>query len=97
VPSMQPCSPSVFDIIEQRRIMKKLDFNNFMDDNWGLVRDTERLIKKFGWYKGDFFHQWISGLINKKLKNPNATFRDLKAAGHPDFICLWHQPEHPIR
>jgi NTE family protein len=74
-----------FDIIEQRRIMKKLDFNNFMDDNWGLVRDTERLIKKFGWYKGDFFHQWISGLINKKLKNPNATFRDLKAAGQPDL------------
>lgn len=75
-----------YDIAEQRRILKKLDFNNFMDDNWGLVRDTERLIKKFGWYKGDFFHHWISGLINKKLKNPNATFRDLKAAGLPDLF-----------
>ncbi|BBO71319.1 hypothetical protein DSCA_52490 [Desulfosarcina alkanivorans] len=74
-----------YEIIEQRRILKKLDFNNFMDDNWGLVRDTERLIKKFGWYKGDFFHHWISGLINKKLKNPHATFRDLKAAGQPDL------------
>ena len=74
-----------YDIAEQRRILKKLDFNNFMDDSFGLVRDSERLIKKFGWYKGDFFHHWISGLINKKLKNPNATFRDLKAAGRPDL------------
>jgi NTE family protein len=74
-----------YDIAEQRRILKKLDFNNFMDDSWGLVRDTERLIKKFGWYKGDFFHHWISGLINKKLKNPHATFRDLRSAGQPDL------------
>jgi NTE family protein len=74
-----------FSIAEQRRILKKMDFNNFMDDSWGLLRDTERLIEKFGWYKGDFFHDWISGLINKKLRNPNATFRDLKAAGGPDL------------
>ncbi len=75
-----------YEIAEQRRILKKLDFNNFMDDSWGLVRDTERLIKEFGWYKGDFFHQWISGLINKKLRNPNATFRDLRATGRPDLF-----------
>jgi NTE family protein len=74
-----------YKLDEQRRILKKLDFNNFMDDSWGLVRDTERLINKFGWYKGDFFHQWISGLVNNKLKNPNATFRDLEAAGQPDL------------
>jgi NTE family protein len=74
-----------YKLEEQRRILKKLDFNNFMDDSWGLVRDTQRLIEKFGWYKGDFFHQWISGLINKKLRNPHATFRDLEAAGRPDL------------
>jgi NTE family protein len=74
-----------YDIAEQRRILKKMDFNNFMDDSWGMVRDTERLIEKFGWYKGDFFHDWISGLINKKLRSPNATFRDLKAAGRTDL------------
>ena len=74
-----------YSIADQRRILKKLDFNNFMDDNWGLVRDTQRLIEEFGWYKGDFFHHWISGMINKKLKNPHATFRDLKAAGQPNL------------
>lgn len=72
-----------YKLEEQRRILKKLNFNNFMDDSWGLMRDTDRLINKFGWYKGDFFHYWISELINTKLKNPNATFRDLEAAGRP--------------
>jgi NTE family protein len=74
-----------YSIDEQREVIKKLDFKNFMDDSWGLVRDTERLIEKFGWYKGDFFHQWMSGLVNDKLRNPNATFRDLQAAGRPDL------------
>ena len=70
---------------EQLTILKKLDFNNFMDDSWGIVRDSERLIKDFGWYKGDFFHEWISDLIKRKLKNSNATFTDLHEAGLPDL------------
>ncbi len=74
-----------YTIPEQRNILKKLDFNNFMDDSWGLIRDTNRLINEFGWYKGDFFHEWISSLIKKKLKNPSATFRDLNEAGKPDL------------
>ena len=74
-----------FTIPEQRNILKKLNFNNFMDDSWGLIRDTNRLIKKFGWYKGDFFHEWIARLINKKLGTPNATFRDLNEAKRPDL------------
>ena len=75
-----------FTISEQRTILKKLDFNKFMDDSWGMIRDTDRLIEKFGWYKGDFFHHWISDLIHKKLKNPNATFRTLKETGKPDLF-----------
>lgn len=38
-----------------------------------------------GWYKGDFFHEWISGHIKKKLGDPNVTFRELKEAGKPDL------------
>ena len=70
---------------ETRSIMKKLDFNDFMDDSFGFFRDSERLLNKFGWYKGDFFYKWISGHIKKKLGNPDATFRDLKEKGRPDL------------
>jgi NTE family protein len=65
---------------ETLKILKNLNFNNFLDDSWGLVRDTKRLVEDFGWYKGDFFHDWISKLVNQKLGSPNVTFRDLKEA-----------------
>jgi NTE family protein len=74
-----------YSINEQNQILKKLDFKNFMDDSWGKIRDINRLINKFGWYKGDFFHAWISKLIKKKLGDPNATFEHLKEAGMPDL------------
>lgn len=74
-----------FTNAQTRKILNKLDFNNFLDDSWGVVRDTDRLLNKFGWYKGDFFHEWISGHIEKKLGYPNATFRDLKENARPDL------------
>jgi NTE family protein len=70
---------------EQREILRGLDFKNFMDDSWGVIRDADRLLHKFGWYKGSFFHEWINGHIKEKLGDPNATFLDLKEAGRPDL------------
>jgi NTE family protein len=70
---------------ETRKILKNLDFNNFLDEDWGVVRDTQRLVNRFGWYKGDFFHGWIGKLVAKKLGSPDATFADLKRAGRPEL------------
>lgn len=61
-------------------ILWNLDFNNFLDESWGVVRDTSRLIEQFGWYKGDFFRQWIAGLIERKTGNSESTFADIEAA-----------------
>ena len=38
-----------FTNAEQRSILNKLDFNNFMDDSRGVFRDVFRLLRKFGW------------------------------------------------
>ncbi len=54
-----------------------LDFQNFLDDSWGVVRDTNRLIKEYGWYKGDFFREWIGEKVAQKTGNANATFSDV--------------------
>ena len=62
---------------ETKKILSKLNFKNFLDDSWGVVRDTNRFIKEFGWYKGDYFRNWISDLIRKKTKNSEATFHDV--------------------
>jgi NTE family protein len=64
---------------ETRDILWSLDFNRFMDDDWGIVRDTERLIEQYGWYKGDFFRTWVGNLIREKTSNSESTFADIEA------------------
>lgn len=46
-----------YSLGEIRDILANLDFRNFMDDDWGVLRNAKRLIRDFGWYKGDFFRQ----------------------------------------
>lgn len=64
---------------ETKDILWALDFHKFMDDSWGIVRDTERLLHEYGWYKGDYFRKWIGQLIKEKTGNSEATFADVEA------------------
>ncbi|MEJ5365118.1 MAG: patatin-like phospholipase family protein [Desulfosoma sp.] len=54
--------------------VSSMDFGTFMDDDFGVVRDMNRLIHEFGWYKGNAFRTWIGDVIARKTGNPNATF-----------------------
>jgi NTE family protein len=65
-----------YSIDEFAQIMKTLDFN-FLDDTWGVIRDTARLIDKYGWYRGDFFRSWAAGLIKEKTGNSESTFKEI--------------------
>jgi len=67
-----------YDEAETREILSGLDFNNFLDDDWGVLRDSRRLVDEYGWYKGAFFREWIGNLLAEKLGNPHATFRELE-------------------
>ena len=77
-----------YDIREQREILQSTDFRQFMDDSFGAIRDIRRLAKKFGWHKGEFFSDWLGGLIKDRLGDENATFRDLKEANRPDLYVI---------
>jgi NTE family protein len=68
-----------YSLRDVETILRSLDFNKFMDDSWGKIRDTKRLLNEFGWYKGDFFREWIGGIIGEKTGNPNATFSEIAA------------------
>jgi NTE family protein len=63
---------------ETKDILMHLNFRNFLDDSWGLVRDTDRLLTEFGWYKGDYFRGWIGELIRTKTGNSESTFNDVQ-------------------
>lgn len=67
-----------YSLTETKQILSDLDFNNFLDDSWGMMRDFDRLINKYGWYKGDYFRNWVADLIEKKIGNPDATFKNVK-------------------
>lgn len=73
---------------DTQKILMELDFNNFLDDSWGVVRDTNRLITEYGWYKGDFFRGWIGTLIKDKSGNENSTFNDLRNQGFLDLYLI---------
>ena len=71
---------------ELKDILWNLNFKNFMDSSWGVVRNTKRLLEDYGWYKGDFFRDLMASYIEKKTGNGEATFDDIKKmreAGKP--------------
>lgn len=68
-----------YSTAEMKEVLWKLKFTNFMDDSWGVVRDLNRLKDDFGWYKGDYFRQWIAELIEAKTGNSESTFADFEA------------------
>ncbi len=75
---------------EIKSIMWDLNFKNFLDDSWGIIRDSKRLIEEYGWYKGDFFRKWIGNLIKAKTGNSETTFADLAARkGDHSFLNLF--------
>ncbi|MFO7800665.1 MAG: patatin-like phospholipase family protein [Desulfovermiculus sp.] len=77
-----------YSLQETLDILMDLDFNNFMDDSWGLIRDTKRLFDEYGLYKGDFFKQWIGDRIREKTKNENSTFHELQNKGFLDLYLI---------
>lgn len=61
---------------EITEIIHSTPIESFNDDGF-IVKGTKRLLKKFGWYKGDAFHMKMLTLIAQRTGNPNLTFADL--------------------
>jgi len=66
-----------YSVDETMQTLSRLNFRRFLDDSWGIVRDTNRLITDFGWYKGDFFRTWIGEIIEAKTGNSESTFLEV--------------------
>lgn len=73
---------------EQKDILASIDFQKFMDNSFLITTDINRLMEEYGWNKGDYFLTWIGDLVEKKLYNRKATFKDLKNAGRPELHVI---------
>lgn len=61
-------------------ILKNINYNNFEDDDIGVLKDIKRFFSDFGWYKGDFLKNWIGELIFEKQGKKDLTFEELHNA-----------------
>ena len=66
---------------EVLQVLGTLNFKDFKDSSKGILRDTIRLLKNYGWYKGDYFRDLMAKLIEKKTGNGEMTFEQLDATG----------------
>jgi NTE family protein len=62
---------------EIRQMLDETDFKRFMDDDWGMVRDMGRLLKEFGWHRGEAFKKWFRKSLKHKGIRDDITFREL--------------------
>lgn len=63
--------------IEQ--ILHDTQFSTFEDASLGLVRNTWRLLHRYGWYKGDAFSDWSKKQITALAGDAEITFAKLAA------------------
>ena len=68
-------------------ILWDINFKNFLDSSWGVVRNTKRLLEDYGWYKGDFFRDLMADYIKAKTGNGESTFDDLKKLREKGKAC----------
>lgn len=74
------CVAMGFTSDQLEKLLMDLDFTTFMD---GMKLDGPlRVVEKYGWFKGNAFHAWMSEQVKSKLDSPTATFADLQAR-HP--------------
>ncbi|MBO7629039.1 MAG: patatin-like phospholipase family protein [Bacteroidales bacterium] len=66
-----------YTVDEIKEKLWKLNFMNFMDSSFGILRDSKRLIDEYGWYKGDYFRNLMADLIKEKTGNGEMTFKEL--------------------
>ncbi|HWN43962.1 MAG TPA: patatin-like phospholipase family protein [Thermoanaerobaculia bacterium] len=62
---------------QMQALMLDLDFKQFEDGS--ALGGPERLFRRFGWFRGDYFLEWMQCRVKEQTGNPNATFADLQA------------------
>lgn len=66
-----------YEPAEISQLIANTNFGDFADDDFGVIRDTKRLIDEYGWHKGRKFETWLGKLIKKKTGKLGTTFGEL--------------------
>ncbi len=64
---------------ETLAILTALNFNKLKDGGCNPLVNTVRLLREYGWYKGDYFCRWLGDLLRQKTGSATVTFQALQA------------------
>lgn len=79
-----------YNSTELEESLTEMDLKQFMDNDFGVVRDTFRLITDgHGWYKGKKFMEWIERRIEEKGIDKDVTFKEIQ--DNPKFKNIYIQ------
>jgi len=73
-----------YSAAELTELVAEMKMQSFNDGQYIFVGGTQRLVERFGWYKGDAFRRWIGERIAVKTGNPDLTFGELHAISLKD-------------
>lgn len=66
-----------YSAAELTDLVATMKIQSFNDGQYIFVGGTQRLIERFGWYRGDAFKKWIGEKIERKTGNASLTFGQL--------------------
>lgn len=73
-----------YSAAELTDLVSEMKIQSFNDGQYIFVGGAQRLVERFGWYRGDVFRKWIGDKIKVKTGNPNLTFGELHALTQQD-------------
>ncbi len=73
-----------YSAAELTDLVSEMKIQSFNDGQYIFVGGTQRLIERFGWYRGDAFRKWIAGKIEQKTGSAELTFGQLHALTQQD-------------
>ena len=62
-------------------IISTTKFQKFNDGQYMFIGGIARMQEYYGWYRGKEFTEWIEAIIERKTKNKDISFKELKAQG----------------
>ena len=62
---------------EVKDIIYSTDFEKFIDDDFGIIRDIYSIMNDYGYCSGKFFFNFIGNLIKEKTGNQDYSFKNL--------------------
>ncbi len=70
---------------EIETIIAATKFQKFNDGQYFFIGGLSRVNKRYGWYRGERFTQWLETLIEQKTGNKEITFAQMHENGYKDL------------